>query len=403
MGITVPAAPASAESLNGRRFGHRFLGAGLEDSFPLLGLDPARLDLLGPVTGDHMTVRELAQRRHLRRAPSRLDIRTPGVEPASVWRVGRAREIAGQEDRLALRLHLRIRDRDGGEKRDRVRVQRVLVQLLRRRDLDDRAQVHDRDPIGDVPDDGEVVGDEQIRQRELGLELLEQVDDLRLDRDVERGDRLVQDDEVRVEGEGARDADALTLAAGELVRIAAGGVPGEPDRLEELSYTGGEVSSSGEAMGPHRLADDPADAVARIERGEGVLEDDLHAAPEGTELAFAAVSDVLAVEDDAARGRLVEPQDRAPDRRLAASRLTHQSERLAAPDLERHVVDGLNVADVAIQEDPALDRKVDLEVLELDEIPVLTQETTAARMFSHSSAGTGLKHATLCPGSISTS
>ena len=51
------------------------------------------------------------------------------------------------------------------------------------------------------------------------LQVLEQVEDLRLDRDVERGDRLVADDEVRVQGERARDADALALAAGELVRI----------------------------------------------------------------------------------------------------------------------------------------------------------------------------------------
>jgi hypothetical protein len=234
-------------------------------------------------------------------------------------------------------------------------VERVLVQLLRRRDLDDGVQVHDRDPIGDVPHDGEVVGDEEVRQRELGLELLEQVDDLRLDRDIERGDRLVGDDEVRVEGKGARDADALALATGELVREAAGGVAGKPDRLEELTHAGIEASSPAEAVDPHRLADDPADAVARVERGEGVLEDDLHAAAEGAELAFTAVCDVLAVEDDPARSRFVKPQDRAPHSRLTAARLTHQTERLAAPDLERHVVDRLDVADMAIEDEAALD------------------------------------------------
>ena len=48
----------------------------------------------------------------------------------------------------------------------------------------------------------------------------QQVQDLRLDRDVERRDRLVADDQARLDGERARDADALALPAGELVRVA---------------------------------------------------------------------------------------------------------------------------------------------------------------------------------------
>ena len=43
---------------------------------------------------------------------------------------------------------------------------------------------------------------------------------LRLNRHVERRDRLVGDDEVRIGGQRACDADALLLAAGKLVRIA---------------------------------------------------------------------------------------------------------------------------------------------------------------------------------------
>jgi hypothetical protein len=43
----------------------------------------------------------------------------------------------------------------------------------------------------------------------LVLQVLQQVNDLGLDRDVERGDRLVEHDERRLKGKGARDADAL--------------------------------------------------------------------------------------------------------------------------------------------------------------------------------------------------
>ena len=86
--------------------------------------------------------------------------------------------------------------------------------------LGDPAEVHDRDPVADVLDDAHVVGDEDVGQAELALELLEQVQDLRLDRHVERGHRLVADDEVRLEDERPGDADALPLAARELVRVA---------------------------------------------------------------------------------------------------------------------------------------------------------------------------------------
>ena len=61
------------------------------------------------------------------------------------------------------------------------------------------------------------------------LQVLQQVDDLRLDRDVQRRDRLVADDEVRVQRERAGDADPLALAAGELVRVAVAASRGQPD------------------------------------------------------------------------------------------------------------------------------------------------------------------------------
>ena len=99
---------------------------------------------------------------------------------------------------LAL-LHLaRIRDRDGGQERLRVGVLGSRVDLLGRADLDELAAVHDGDAVAHRADDGEVVRDEQVGEPEVVLQVLQQVEDLRLDRDVERGDRLVADDQLRV-------------------------------------------------------------------------------------------------------------------------------------------------------------------------------------------------------------
>ncbi len=80
------------------------------------------------------------------------------------------------------------------------------------------AQVHNAHRVRDMLDDGQVVGDKEIGQVTLFLQALEQVDDLRLNRNVQRGDRLVADDELRVQRQGAGNADTLALAAGKFVR-----------------------------------------------------------------------------------------------------------------------------------------------------------------------------------------
>ena len=162
------------------------------------------------------------------------------------------------------------------------------------------------------------------------LEVLEQVDDLRLDRHVERRDRLVADDEVGLERERAGDADALPLAARELVRIAGGRVGGEPDDLEELPHA--TRARCPPVTRPCMRSGSPT-ILPTLWRGLS----DAYGSWKTICIRRAAAAarsaqrrDVLAVEDDPARGRLVEAEDRAPDRRLAAARLADQPERLAA-------------------------------------------------------------------------
>ena len=64
--------------------------------------------------------------------------------------------------------------------------------------LDRAAGVHDQDVVGHLGDDAEVVGDHDDRRVELALEVLEQVEDLRLHGHVESGRRLVGDEQLRV-------------------------------------------------------------------------------------------------------------------------------------------------------------------------------------------------------------
>ena len=76
-----------------------------------------------------------------------------------------------------------------------------------------RPEIHDGDAVGQVLDDAEIVGDEKVGEVELRAQVHEQVQDLRLDRHVERCDRFVADQHVGLHRERAGDADALALTA----------------------------------------------------------------------------------------------------------------------------------------------------------------------------------------------
>jgi hypothetical protein len=69
-----------------------------------------------------------------------------------------------------------------------------LQHRLGRPCLDDSPALHHGHPVGDLLDDTQVVGDEQVRQAELALDLFKKVEDLRLHADVEGRGRLVAGD-----------------------------------------------------------------------------------------------------------------------------------------------------------------------------------------------------------------
>ena len=91
------------------------------------------------------------------------------------------------------------------------------------------ALVHDDDLVRHVLDHGEIVRDEHVRQLELVLQIEQQVEHGCLDRDVERRNGFVADDDFRPHREAARDRDALALTAGELVRVLEDRVGRHPD------------------------------------------------------------------------------------------------------------------------------------------------------------------------------
>ena len=225
-------------------------------------------------------------------------------------------------------------------------------------DLDQLAEIHHRHAVADVLHHGEVVGDEQVGEAELALQVLQQVDDLRLDRDVEGGDRLVAHDQVGIDRERPGDADPLALAARELVRIAPRMLGQQADDGQKLAGALLALGLGVQAVHGHRLDQDLAHGHARIERGVGVLEDDLHVAAHLAQRLLVEVRDLVALEAHRARRRIHQAQHQPAGRRLAAARFAHQRQGLAAGDVEGHTLDRAHHADHPAADQAARDGEV---------------------------------------------
>ena len=159
---------------------------------------------------------------------------------------------------------------------------RVPDDLAGRALLDDPAEVHDRDPVGEVRRRREVVRDHQDREPALP-QPVEQLQDAGADRDVEHRDRLVGDEQPRLEHERRRDRDPLALPAGELVRV-----PVEEelrrrqlDPRERLAHPVGALRFEPPSRWiEQRLLDRVPHPEPRVERLVRILVDHLHPAPQ---------------------------------------------------------------------------------------------------------------------------
>src|SRR5580704_3587849 len=157
------------------------------------------------------------------------------AEAATRRRIARIGRIA--LDRRLLGALARIHRRPRREQRLRIGMLRIAVDRLDRPQLDDLAEIHHQHAVAEILHDVEVVADEEVGQAELGLEIDQHVQHLRLDRLVERRHRLVEDDQTWPQRQSARDVDPLALAARQLVRIALGvGVGLEPDLGQKIAH-----------------------------------------------------------------------------------------------------------------------------------------------------------------------
>ena len=243
---------------------------------------------------------------------------------------------------------------------------RVPVQFRGRGELDDLAEVHDRDAVAHVLHDAEVVGDEEVGEPEVALQFQQQVEHLGLHRDIEGGDGFVADDELGLEREGAGDADALTLATGKLEGVAAQRVGGQADPAQQFGGPFAAFGAAAEVLDDEGFLEDLADRVAAVEGFGGVLEDHLHFPAQGAQGARPGVGEVAAFELDAAAGRAQQAHHRAREGGLAAAALTDEAEGFALLEVETDAVDRL-AHRLGGAEDTAADGVMHFQVLDAEQ------------------------------------
>ena len=213
-------------------------------------------------------------------------------------------------------------------------MRRLVEQVLHRAHLDDLAAVHHRHALAEIVHHAQVVGDEQVGQPLGPLQLPEQVEDLRAHRNVQGRHRLVGDDQVGLQRHGPGDADALALAAAELMGVAVAVLRLETHHLQQLHHPVAHLVGGNDVMELERVAEDVAHAHARVERRIRVLEHHLDAATELVERGARHLQDLLPLEVHLAAGGVHQPGDEPGGGGLATAALPHQSEGLAFLDGE---------------------------------------------------------------------
>ncbi len=196
--------------------------------------------------------------------------------------------------------------------------------------------------MGDAGHDAEIVGDQQQAEPEVALELGQQTQDLRLHRDIERGGRLVGDQELRLAHQRHGDHHALAQAARELVRELAEAKArcGDADAAQKVGRAIDGDPLAHLLVAAHHLGHLRADRVGRIEAGHRLLEDHRHGiAAQPRHAAIVELQKIVALEAEAFGRAMTAARQQVHDgergHRLAAARFAHQAMGLAALDRDR--------------------------------------------------------------------
>ena len=237
---------------------------------------------------------------------------------------------------------VRIRRRDGRHQRLGIYMKRIPIQFCLVRHLHHMAQVHDRDPVADVADHAEIMGDKQIRQAMLFLKLLHQIQHLGAHGHIQGGHRFIADDQLRIQSHGPGDPDSLPLSPGKLMGKPLHVMASQPHFLQKLLHPLPALLFTPYVVDGIGLSHNLLHRHLRIQGCVRVLKHHLHLPARLTEPGALHMRNRLAAEQDLALCRFQKPQDHPACGGFAAAALPHQPQSFPLIQLQVHSVHSLN-------------------------------------------------------------
>ena len=138
-------------------------------------------------------------------------------------------------------------------------------------------QIHNTDTVGNMLYHREIMSDKQIGQPSLLLQIFKHIDDLRLNRYIQCGNRLITDDEFRIYCQRSGNTNSLTLSAGKLMGIAVSMLRIQPYLTEHLNnHIISFLFIGCQMMDINGFSHNIADGHTGIQTCIGILEYNLH-------------------------------------------------------------------------------------------------------------------------------
>ena len=223
--------------------------------------------------------------------------------------------------------------------------------------LNDFSGIHHRDLICHPGYHTEVMGNQNDRHAGLFLEVIQQIENLRLDGYVQRRGRLVGNQNRGFTGDGHGDHGPLQHAPGKFEGVLSGPLRRFRNlaQFEQLDGFGESLPVAVAPMHLQGFGDLIADGHGGIQGGHGVLKDhaDLGAtdfpAVDGIATQYFDSSQLRRARSDAPRWHRDQSHHRLHHHRLAAAGFAHDGQGLALLDRKIDTADSLHRAAVGIE------------------------------------------------------
>ena len=120
--------------------------------------------------------------------------------------------------------------------------------ILSRAFFHNAAEIHHRNPVRDMAHNAKIMADQHKGQAQIAYQIAQQIDHLRLHRNIQGADGFIPDDQARIARERARNRDALALPARKFMRPAPGILRPQANTAEQFGNARGFLGTRHHAM-----------------------------------------------------------------------------------------------------------------------------------------------------------